>query len=269
MKKQEILKLSLDEIDQPEREVRSVVTREGLEDLAHSIKLYGVLQPILVEKRNKRYRIIAGHRRYLASQMVGKVTIPSILTKIPKGHKTFASLHENMMREDVNHLDLARQLFQLKKETALADQEIGALFNRTQPWVTMHLRLLRTDENIQAAVEAGRINYQGALALQGHPDPTRRRVLLEVAVKGGASDQQIKNWVASEKAEGITPSPGFSSSEVQSPPATPVPLTFKCECCGKITDVNDEVRLRLDSECYSDVKQAIKVLRDRMGNGSD
>ena len=267
--KRELKQIPLDMILEPERELRSVMTREKLEELAQSIKRFGVIEPIVVRKRNDKYEIIAGHRRFLASQMAGLVDIPAIVEDGKGTDAEAITLEENIQREDVNAMDIARYLAYLYTQEKQSVQQIAERFNKTPQWVNSHLRLLEMDEMLQAAVEADQIPYASALELMKIDDDAHRETLTRAAITGGASHRTIRNWVLAYQNEKHFREK-VASGEYSTPSTIPVnPLTFECFCCKGRHDQNKAITVRLCPDCFDIVKDFTEIYRRENKGGEN
>lgn len=211
--------LPLDLVDEPELAARETLDEVKLQELAESIAQLGVLEPILVSEREGRYRIHAGHRRYLASIMAGRTTIPAIV-RVVEGHTGEAiKVHENVHREDLNPGEEAVYLAQLLEQLCHGDvDELCKLVRQKRSYVEERLILLRGDTDVLGALKQQRISFAVARELNKVRDRGFRLVYLENAIKGGASARLVAQWRAdSEKnfPEGTLPE--------LPPPETPAP----------------------------------------------
>lgn len=163
-----IVELPLSEIypcaDQP----RKVFQEEELQELANSIKIHGILQPIIVKRGiNNEYKIIAGERRWRASKLAGKSTILAIIRpEYEESQEHMAvSLIENIQREPLNPLELAIAFSRLHKEHGLSHEEIGKLVGKNRATVSNFIRLLTLSEPVQALLINNKIDIGHAKAL--------------------------------------------------------------------------------------------------------
>lgn len=259
----EVKEISLDLIDESKTQPRSFLIREKLEELAASIKLIGVQQPIVVEKKDNRYSLVFGQYRLTASKMAGKKTIPVLVKTLDEKTKQIAALHENLIRESLNPLDVALYLKRLKVEQNLGTVDLAKMFGKSTGWASSHLRLLEIDQEIQAAVEAGQIDLTSGLDLSRIPNKARRMSLLRSAVFSGATQATVRAWVSDEmKHAGIKPTAADKGSETGQT-EKPQPVTFACPCCTEKKDQNQAVSIQVCSECLPLVKQILKVYREQ------
>jgi len=249
----------LDMINEPAKEMRSFMRRENLEELAQSIKRYGVINPITVKKIGERYEIIAGHRRFLASQIAGKVDIPAIVKEGNDEVDVALTLEENIQREDVNAMDIARYLLYFIKEKGETVKRLAQRFNKSVAWVSLQLQLLDCDPIAQEAVSAGVLPYASALELQKIDNPEHRDTLTRSAITGGASHRTIKSWVQSYESQQEFQKRVATGEYVTPSTSPPDPLKFKCFLCGRRHDNNDMITVRVGSQCYQVLQELAKI----------
>lgn len=146
---------------QPRKQMRT----EELQDLADSIKKHGVLEPIVVAHTPAGYQIIAGERRWRASKIAGKVTIPAVIIKTSPRGMLELSIIENLQREDLNALERAHALQRLIQEFRLGISEIAKQIGKSAPYVSNHLRLLRLPDAVKDGLLSGLITEGHARAI--------------------------------------------------------------------------------------------------------
>jgi len=255
--------VSIDLIDPPEYEIREYVTREALEELASSIKQVGIIEPLLISPHNNRYRIVAGYRRLLACKMLKMTAVPCIIKSFTREKTLLVTAHENIMREDVDPLSLAKYLKYLAEEFKVSADELGKKFGHTESWVFGYLKLLEVPENIQAAVQARHIDLTSGLQLARIPNPVRRDTLLKAAVESGATQSVVRNWVKDElmrEASG-NETTQFPTSEIVS--TEPIEVTFKCEWCKNSFPTSNMFLTRLCNKCHIALRKAFKIEEEK------
>ena len=144
---------------------RKAFDKESLEQLADSIREVGLLQPILVQRVEGRYRIIAGERRYRASRLAGLDTVPVLVREVPNEAAAAMALIENIQREDLNPLEEAQGLQRLVKEFGLTHEQAAQAVGRSRSAASNLLRLLNLAEPVQTMLMAGDIDMGHARAL--------------------------------------------------------------------------------------------------------
>jgi ParB family chromosome partitioning protein len=157
----------------------------SLEDLAASIKAQGLIQPISVRPvDHSRYEIIAGERRWRASQIAGLTEVPVLIREIPDDAALAMSLIENIQREDLNPLEEAAGLQRLIDEFGMTHQQVADAVGRSRSAATNLLRLLQLAKPAQDLLMAGDIEMGHARAILAAPKTEQGRLAAEVADKG-------------------------------------------------------------------------------------
>ena len=147
--------------DQPRKDFNE----EELQELAESIKNYGVLQPLLVQKKGTSYELIAGERRWRATKLAGLKEVPVVLREYSKQQAMEIALIENVQRADLNPIEEAQAYQQLVKEFHLTQEEIAARVSKNRATITNAMRLLKLDEEIQNLLIKGAISSGHARAI--------------------------------------------------------------------------------------------------------
>jgi ParB family chromosome partitioning protein len=175
--------IPVDMIDRNPFQTRTHVNEEELQELAASIVANGVVQPILVRPQaNGRFQLIAGERRWRASQLANKTTIPAILRQVSDEQALEITIVENLQRADLNPMDQARAFERLSREFNMTQEQIATRTGKDRVTVANFMRLLKLPEGIQSRVEAGSLSFGHAralLALNQHPglEKAAQRVL--------------------------------------------------------------------------------------------
>jgi ParB family chromosome partitioning protein len=160
------LEIPLDQIDPNPYQTRSSVDQGQLAELAASITANGVVQPILVRPQaSGRFQLIAGERRWRASQLAGKETIPAILRQVSDEQAMEITIVENLQRADLNPMEQARAFERLSREFHMTQEQMAVRTGKDRATVANFLRLLRLPASVQARVEAGDISFGHAKAL--------------------------------------------------------------------------------------------------------
>ena len=150
---------------------RKKFDQEQMEELAESIKLHGVLQPLLVQKKDGLYEIIAGERRWRAAKLAGLKEVPVVIRQYTPQESMEVALIENLQREDLNPIEEAKAYQRLIQEFGLKQEEIAANVAKNRTTITNAMRLLKLDEGIQNMVIENVISSGHARALLGLEDP--------------------------------------------------------------------------------------------------
>ena len=177
--------LPVDLIQRGKYQPRRDMHPEALEELAESIKAQGVMQPIIVRPISAdKYEIIAGERRWRATQLAGLDTIPVLIREVPDEAAIAMALIENIQREDLNAMEEAFALSRLQQEFELTHQQVAEAVGKSRTTVTNLLRLMSLREDVQRLLEHGDIEMGHAKALLGLPSEQQSGTANNVVSKG-------------------------------------------------------------------------------------
>jgi len=158
--------IPLDQIDRNPFQTRSHVNEEQLAELAASITSNGVVQPVLVRPLpNGRFQLIAGERRWRASKLAGKATIPAFLRQVSDEQAMEITIVENLQRTDLNPMEQARAFDRLSHEFHMTQEQMAQRTGKDRTTIANFLRLLRLPASVQARVESGELSFGHARTL--------------------------------------------------------------------------------------------------------
>jgi len=158
--------IPLDQIDRNPFQTRSQMNEDQLGELAASISSNGVVQPILVRPlANGRFQLIAGERRWRASALAGKATIPAILRQVSDEQAMEITIVENLQRADLNPMEQARAFERLSREFHMTQEQMAVRTGKDRATVANFLRLLRLPATVQSRVESGELRFGHARTL--------------------------------------------------------------------------------------------------------
>jgi ParB family chromosome partitioning protein len=149
---------------------RTTMDDDRLEDLARSIRANGVIQPIVVRRADDGYEIIAGERRWRASQRAGLLKIPVVVREIPEDRLLAVALIENVQREDLNPIEEAHAYHQLAEEFHLTQEQIAESVGKDRSSIANYVRLLKLPHEVRESVASGGLSMGHARALAGIAD---------------------------------------------------------------------------------------------------
>lgn len=175
---------------------RTEFDREALESLAQSIKEKGVLQPLLVRKKNDKYEIIAGERRWRAAQLAGLDEVPVIVKDLNDSETLEIALIENLQRENLSAIEEAEGLNRLMSEYAYTQEIIGKVIGKSRSYIANTLRLLGLPEEIKQLVKENKLSAGHARALIGCENASE---LANKIVKEGLSVREAEALAADAK----------------------------------------------------------------------
>jgi ParB family chromosome partitioning protein len=188
--------IPLDQIDRNPFQTRSRVNEEQLAELAASITANGVVQPILVRPlADGRFQLIAGERRWRASQLAGKATIPAILRQVSDEQAMEITIVENLQRADLNPMEQARAFDRLSREFHMTQEQMAQRTGKDRATVANFLRLLRLPASVQARVEAGDLSFGHARTLLALQNPEEMEKVANRIATHSLSVRQTESYV--------------------------------------------------------------------------
>ncbi len=187
-----VMKLKINEIEPNKEQARKVFDEEAIEDLASSIKEYGVIQPIIVSKKNNFYEIIAGERRWRASKKAGLTEIPAIVRNDDEQRNKEISLIENIQREDLNPIEKARGIKLLMDEYDLTQAKVAEKLGKSRSSIANTVRILNLDERVINLALEGKLTEGHCKSLMAIDDPERQFKMAEYIIESGDSVREAE-----------------------------------------------------------------------------
>lgn len=181
--------------DQP----RKNFDEEKLNELADSIRTYGMISPIVVKKRGALYEIVAGERRWRAARIAGLKEIPVVIKEVDEKTSRELSIIENIQRDDLNAVEEARAYQSLIEEYGLTQEEVAARVAKNRSTITNSLRLLKLEPEILTLLQDGKITQGHARALLAVEDTELRKKIAEKCTKENLSVREIETLVKLDK----------------------------------------------------------------------
>ncbi len=187
-----VFELPIEEVYANPNQPRKIFDEKALNELASSIRLNGVITPIVVNKDGEgKYMIIAGERRFRASKLAEKTTIPAIVKQYDERKVKEISLIENLQREDLNPIEAATAMKQLMDDYSLTQEQLSETIGKSRSAVANTLRLLTLDEEVVKMVAQSKLSAGHARALVTLPCEVQRKIA-NTAVKKGMSVRDVE-----------------------------------------------------------------------------
>lgn len=235
---------------------------EALKELAASIKVHGIVQPLVVAKNGGVYIIIAGERRYRAAENLDLDTVPAIVRSFGDQEKLEISLIENVQREDLTKLELAAAYLRLHDEFNLDNKEIGRRVGRSESAVVNIIRLLRLPAQAKEALNKNIITEGHARQIVALKEESEQLKLLDLIVKHGWTVRQAEQYVVGHKKATKTEKSNAGVQRTQSETAETKQLTkrFNAPVTVKHMAKGGQLVIR-----FKDEKQLAQLFKDLLG----
>ncbi|MDB5029697.1 ParB/RepB/Spo0J family partition protein [Mucilaginibacter sp.] len=235
--------IKLSEIEVNPFQPRTDFDEQALSDLADSIKLQGLIQPITVRRVNAhKFQLISGERRLRASKIAGLTHIPAYVRTANDQQMLEMALIENIQRENLNAIEVALSFQRMLDECNLKQEELGERVSKNRSTVTNYLRLLKLPPSIQASIRDGAISMGHARALITVEDPAKQIYIHKHIIQQGLSVRKVEEMVRE-----------LQSSRVNKEGKQPEPVSFQ------IQKIQDDLASKFSSR--------VKLKMNNKGNG--
>ncbi len=195
-----INEIAIDQIEANPNQPRREFDDEALQELAHSIREIGIIQPItLRQTAENRFQIIAGERRWRASQLAGLKAIPAYIRTIKDENVMEMALVENIQREDLNAIEIALAYEHLLEGSGMTQEKISERIGKSRTAITNYLRLLKLPAQVQMALQKKEIDMGHARALLALDSPALQIKLFKEILKNGYSVRKVEELVQALK----------------------------------------------------------------------
>ena len=195
--------LKITEVEPNRNQPRKQFDEEALEELADSIKQYGLIQPIVVTKKDGYYQIIAGERRWRASKKAGLATIQAIVREDDERKNQEIALIENIQREDLNVVEKAMGIKLLMDEHELTQAQVAEIIGKSRSGVANTLRILNLDERVLELAKQGKLTEGHCRALLAYEDGDKQLMEAMKLIENGRSVRDIERKTQRKKPKKI------------------------------------------------------------------
>ena len=252
------IEMSLSSIQPNPDQPRKKFDQESLEELSDSIKRNGVLQPLLVRKKGKKYEIIAGERRYQASKLAGLKKVPVIVKEIEDEKVLELALIENLQRSDLNPIEEAKGYKQLLESQGMTQEELSKAVSKSRSAIANSMRLLDLPEEVQDLLFAGKMTAGHARAILAVPFEDGRIKLAQKVVSEGLSVRATENLA-----------PLFSVGDVPRSPRPVTPQSYKKAARAlrqyfdtdvKVKQVRGKNKIEISFKDEEDLARLLKII---------
>jgi ParB family chromosome partitioning protein len=258
-KQERVLYLNIGQIAPNPFQPRQDFDRESLEELTQSIREKGVIQPVLVRRRQDKYELIAGERRLRAANLLNLKEIPAIVKDVDDKDSLEISLIENIQRQELNSIEEAHAYKYLIEQFHLTQEEISAVLGKSRATIANTLRLLNLPGEIQEEIKKGRLSFAHGRALLEIQDANQQRRLAQKIIAEGLSVRETESLVKKHR-------PKISRRKI---PAGREPYVAVLEeelqhiLATKVRIMKNKKRGHINIEFYSqeDLERIAKVLR--------
>ncbi len=195
---------------------RTLFSLTALEELAQSIRIHGVLQPLSVRRVDNAYELVAGERRLRAARMAGLTEVPCLLVQMTDQESSLIALLENLQREDLDFIEEAKGISRLITQWSMSQEQAARTLGKSQSAIANKLRLLRHSDRVLDALRQAQLTERHARALLRLPDEKQKLDAIGVISKAGMSVARTEAYIESLLRE-----------ELQKPPKANIGIFLK------------------------------------------
>lgn len=245
-------------IDEPDGIIRMEIDQEEISGLAESIKSIGQLQAILIRPTGERFEIVFGHRRFLACQKIGFVTIRAMVKDLDDITTALMRATENVERKDISPIEEAAVYENLYKQLGLTVDQIAERMGKSAGLIKRRLDLLRMPACLQKAVHKKEIGYSVAEELWSLGELSDIQYYLGFAVDHGATVGVVRGWVRDKKDERRREKSDVGERGGGLSPMETRPYYVACDTCLNAMEIGTETLIRICKTCEKVIREAMK-----------
>lgn len=195
LNEQEIQHIAISKLVANPYQPRKVFNEEALQELKASIVEHGILQPIIVRAKGKKYEIVAGERRFRAAQLAGLTEVPAIVKKMDDQQMMELAILENLQREDLTPIEEAEAYEQLIQKLNFTQDELAKRLGKSRPHIANHIRLLQLPEEVRQLVNEGQLSMGHGRTLLGLKNKRQISEVARKVMKQGLNVRQLELYV--------------------------------------------------------------------------
>ncbi|MDR1522320.1 MAG: ParB/RepB/Spo0J family partition protein [Streptococcaceae bacterium] len=262
--KEHVEEIALVELSANPYQPRRNFDKEALAELSDSIKQDGVFQPIIVRKSSvKGYEIIAGERRFRASKLAKKETIPAIVREFTQEQMMQIAILENLQREDLSPLEEAKAYDMLMNKLGLTQEQVAKRLKKTRSYIANYLRLLSLPSKVKAMVQDRVLEKNKARALLGLKEKTQIVPLAKRAVAEELNTRQIEQLVKEKNEGNVKKKTALSATKESKPFYIRKSEGFLIDKFGTsvvIQDKGEKGKIEIEYVSQSDLTRILNIL---------
>lgn len=238
---------------------RKTFDEEKIGELAESIKQHGIIQPIVLRKKEKGYEIVAGERRWRAAMKAGLSEVPCLIKTLSDEQNMLIAIIENMQREDLNPVEEAEGLHQMIDTFGLTQEQVSKSVGKSRPYIANALRLLKLPEYIRTMMADGQLSAAHGRTLIPLEDEERRQALCQRIIEEGLSVRETERLVADQGKKGKK----RSAKRAKNPNIVSVEEELKEILGTRVSIIQNGKKGKIEIECFSreEMDRLIELLK--------
>ncbi len=252
-------------IQEPLKKQREHISLESIEELSGSMRKLGLLQPILIRKNDSGYEIEAGHRRFLAAQMLGWEEIEAkVLDSTDEDSLHLERAHENLIREDLNPVEEAEVVWDLVYEDGRGVEKTAALLCKKVGWVERRLDIHLYPDDLKEAVRKNLIKLAVANELKHVKDQAARERLLNSVIEFGASSRTVKHWIEDSQVGQFIENRETKLDQDDNPVIARSEVSMVCRICNLTHNIDVLRHIWICPECLGVIRELARETQKQL-----
>lgn len=247
-REEKIIYLDIYSVTPNKEQPRKNFNKESIESLCESIKEHGVIQPIVVRKKNSGYEIIAGERRWRASRSAGLTKIPAIIKDIEELEVRQIALVENIQRENLDPIEEGLAFKSLIEEYNLTQEKIGKTVGRSRPYIANTIRLLSLEPAVRQLLSESKLTSGHGRTLLGLEDTSKQIELAELILEKDFSVRETEKLVKELNSK----KQKIQKEKTKDPIISDIEETLRESLGTKVQIVKGKNKSKIEIECYND-----------------
>ncbi len=257
--------IPLTAITEPDDPSRNRIDSDGIRELAESLNKIGQLQPILLRKKEGRYEVEAGHRRFLAAKSLNWSTIDAIVLNDGEEEDTHLErAHENLIRENLNPVDEAKLVWTLVYHDGRGVESTAKMLCKSEGWVEARMNVLQWPEELISAIEAGQISLTNGKILSKVQDQETRSRLLDSTIEYSPSKRVLERWISDMDTLEYLSNQDIRSESAEIQSADMGTVHMECRVCAYKFQINHMRHIWLCPDCMMAMRNLANELRNEM-----
>ncbi|MBA7535624.1 Nucleoid occlusion protein [subsurface metagenome] len=249
--------VNLGDLSLPPFQAHRDISPEHIKEISDSIKLLGVIEPLIVRRTDEGLEIVAGCVRYQAALLAGLKAVPCIITNLDLKASEILKLHENVKRIPLDHVDQGHTFLNMMVTFAMTEKDISECSGKSITYISQHISLVRLDNELTRAVKEGSISFSQARQLMRLGDSYERNRLLHTCQNSGATVQVLRGWVDDELRKLNILPPAADSSPVDISKNNGQHIQYICEACDNPIKTSEIMQVIYCPTCHKALKDAI------------
>lgn len=250
------MEVEIEKIKRGKYEQRMYLEDETMDELCRSIARIGIINPLILERTEAGFFVVAGHRRLAAAKRMGLKTVPAVVEDKTKSQANEIAFAENYHRKNLSPIEQAAAIKDVLEKGDLEAQDIAKIFGRSEHWVRAQVAITTWPGDVQITIHNGGLSVSAASNLALVTDDQYRSFLLRNAVEQGATARTTAAWLQAWRAMQPPEEAILSEPVAEGHTATPTAPQAPCLACGEIFPVDRMSHVPLCGDCIKLIRQA-------------